>query len=699
LAVNRAEKETFILGTTSKVNGHVHLWVGKAVGEKIIDGLMLTVKGHDHNISENSECGTDSDHSHALIRKEQKVAEPSSNEHPAPVGLLYFGKGSTENSVQLWLESHGIEPTSITRVANSTYEVEFSLSSVASEETKKEDTEMPKGQDNPVEKAAVVFKDWPMSDQRSWSWTAADGNAILGEKGDNWEKYKSAHTYYDDGRGATPSVRGAYSLPHHKSTEGGLATYIGGVIAATAVLNGARGGFRRDTSEAGRKSLYAHLSKHYAQAGRTAPSLKEKWLDRTKGGFTHPNPKTLVERDYEDFVFAMEYAKEEVPEFLTKAWWMSWDQEATGLAEVPAAEKGIWTLDVVKSETPATTDTKVAVKADEKEKSAAPVEVKAEAHPEVKATEKSEGKTDVKAEVPADGKQVVKAAEAAPAADAKSGSADGVAAVAPAAATTKGSDGGTVKNPELDLPAAMQKAIADIAAAVSAISARIDTLEKPKAEKSAEPAATATTTGSASSVVVVVDTKQADAQKTTEAVVVSAPVVTATAPVVPAVAPAAPAVPAAEKSVAPAPAAAPEAAKKPENIFEAFHTLLEGMGLTSKEFLDSMAQKSLDMTKKSMEGVESNIVGTVQKAVESSVGSLRDGVKADVEKSVKATIDAKLTEVAKALDETVEKLNTRLENVEKVGGVRQGTDGQEISPTRQGSGTFAGVFSRALRHR
>jgi hypothetical protein len=129
------------------------------------------------------------------------------------------------------------------------------------------------------------------------------------------------------------------------------------------------------------------------------------------------------------------------------------------------------------------------------------------------------------------------------------------------------------------------------------------------------------------------------------------------------------------------------------------------MGMTAKDFFSSMVQKNLD-------GVSAPLTETVQKAVESSFSSLQKGVMEKVEKSVDAkmaanvaaatkTLDAKLSEVTKDFAGTVEKLNGRLEKVERVGGVPQGAHGQESSDDtdNQNRGTFAGVFSSALRSR
>lgn len=64
----------------------------------------------------------------------------------------------------------------------------------------------------------------------------------------------------------------AYKLPHHKA-EGNHAVVWNGVKAAMGALLGARGGIK-DVSDADRKAIYSHLSKHYKQFGQTPPDMK-----------------------------------------------------------------------------------------------------------------------------------------------------------------------------------------------------------------------------------------------------------------------------------------------------------------------------------------------------------------------------------------------------------------------------------------
>jgi len=667
--VARKDKETYALGTTRSKDGHTHLWVSKMVGEKFIDGMMLTVKGHSHNILVTGECDRDGDHYHTMVRKDRKVAEPST-ELSAPVGLLYFGKGvGSEEDVRLWLDANGISPLSITRVADSTYTVEFSLSPFTS------DTEKP-AEGNAemttkaatvanIEKSTVPYKAWPMSDDRRWSWTSVDSDAVLG--GDNWERHKSAYTYYDETRGATPLIKGAYSLPHHKLSNGELRTYSGGVVAATAILNGARGGFRRDMSEEGRKSLHAHLAKHYGQMERTPPALRDKWMARLKEDFSHPNPKTLAERDYEDFVFALEQCglkDAEVPEFLTKAWWMTWDEDATGLAAIPEKEKGIWSE---------------IEKAVVEDKNAMETSLVSQPTPEVATTK-----------------------------DANSGTSDNQPPKLAEAAVAKSDDSNSMKKIEetiAGLATATQKALSDLIGTVTELGTRIGQLETAKAAPEKVVAEVAPAAPAVQAVAAVAE-KTVDAPVAPEAVkpqAIPAAVVAAIPPV-----PAAPAendvtpvVAETEKTAGQAPTetivagvTSPEVkpVQTPSEFLGAFHALLASMGMTDKDFFGPMAQKSLD-------SMGPSLTVAVEKTVKESISALQSGVQADVEKAVAGKLDAKLLEVAKDFRETIEKLDVRLEKVEQVGGVPKGASGQEGAPETSGKplGKFSGLFARALR--
>lgn len=118
-------------------------------------------------------------------------------------------------------------------------------------------------------KSVVPYKKFPLAPiDTSWSFTAADGNAILGENED-WDRYKSVHTWFDPQRADT---KDGYKLPHHKEIDGQIKTVFRGVVAAYAVLNGSRGGV--DIPESEMSGCYSHLEKHYKDFDKEPPERK-----------------------------------------------------------------------------------------------------------------------------------------------------------------------------------------------------------------------------------------------------------------------------------------------------------------------------------------------------------------------------------------------------------------------------------------
>lgn len=126
-----------------------------------------------------------------------------------------------------------------------------------------------------LEKNVVPFKSFPKADEdMSWSFTAAEGSAVLGE--DNWSRFKSVHTFFDpaadEDNPGTPQVRGAYKLPHHKIVDDGIKTVFRGVVAAMGALLGARGGV--DIPDDERPGVYNHLARHYREFDREPPEFR-----------------------------------------------------------------------------------------------------------------------------------------------------------------------------------------------------------------------------------------------------------------------------------------------------------------------------------------------------------------------------------------------------------------------------------------
>ena len=112
----------------------------------------------------------------------------------------------------------------------------------------------------------VPFKSYPLADRNMrWSFTAADGNALIESGG--WSLFKSVHTWYE-GSG-TPETKSAYKLPHHKKVGDQVKTVWRGVVAAMAILLGARGGV--NIPEEDRRGCYRHLSRHYHEFDEEPP--------------------------------------------------------------------------------------------------------------------------------------------------------------------------------------------------------------------------------------------------------------------------------------------------------------------------------------------------------------------------------------------------------------------------------------------
>jgi hypothetical protein len=112
---------------------------------------------------------------------------------------------------------------------------------------------------------------------RAWDWGEdASGNfdALL-EHG-SWDAVATAHAWYDpdaDPEHDPPHEKGAYKLPHHEVIDGRLRVAWRGVVAAMAVINGARGGVDIPTRD--RAAVYEHLAAHYREFDEQPPELDD----------------------------------------------------------------------------------------------------------------------------------------------------------------------------------------------------------------------------------------------------------------------------------------------------------------------------------------------------------------------------------------------------------------------------------------
>jgi hypothetical protein len=124
-------------------------------------------------------------------------------------------------------------------------------------------------------RAVPVFDDLPLApEDEPWSFETEDKKDILdsGDDGyDNWDLYKSAHSWYDP---EMLDVQAGYKLPIAKIYNGSLHVYWSGVVAAMAALNGARGGV--DIPNEDKESVYNYLSKYYEKFDKEPPAMRSK---------------------------------------------------------------------------------------------------------------------------------------------------------------------------------------------------------------------------------------------------------------------------------------------------------------------------------------------------------------------------------------------------------------------------------------
>lgn len=123
----------------------------------------------------------------------------------------------------------------------------------------------PKAAAVPFEGGKVIQGKWDASaaEKRIRAWAGVDGDKPTAEA---WAKYRKAFAWYD---GKNAESFGAYKLPHHDVQGGKLVVHQRGVEAAAGVVSGARGG--ADIPAGDLPGVRAHLGKHYAEWGGTAP--------------------------------------------------------------------------------------------------------------------------------------------------------------------------------------------------------------------------------------------------------------------------------------------------------------------------------------------------------------------------------------------------------------------------------------------
>lgn len=113
------------------------------------------------------------------------------------------------------------------------------------------------------------FQDLPLADRdRHWDSDEADKRvrAWAGAEEKPTAKYREAHIWYD---GDNPDEFGSYKLPIADVVDGGLKAVPRAVMAAGAVVQGARGGV--DVPKEDIERIKSHLAKYYAKMDETPP--------------------------------------------------------------------------------------------------------------------------------------------------------------------------------------------------------------------------------------------------------------------------------------------------------------------------------------------------------------------------------------------------------------------------------------------
>ena len=114
-------------------------------------------------------------------------------------------------------------------------------------------------------RAATGSTSLPLADEAlEWDWDTAAANEVLA--GDDWERYRQAHFWYDPERAET---KAGYKFPFARIVDGELKAIWSGVRAAMAALNGARG--EPDISEEDREGVHAKIGKYYERFDRGDP--------------------------------------------------------------------------------------------------------------------------------------------------------------------------------------------------------------------------------------------------------------------------------------------------------------------------------------------------------------------------------------------------------------------------------------------
>lgn len=149
------------------------------------------------------------------------------------------------------------------------------------EARKEELTDEETGDEGSVEDAAPTptatrgtpaFADLPIVEdlEEPWVYGADEENEVLGEGGDNWDRYKRGHFWFDPEQ---QDVKAGYKLPFAKMYDGELRAVWRGVSRVMNVMLGGRGGV--DMPDEDRRPVYDHIVRYYEKFGKEPPEYKE----------------------------------------------------------------------------------------------------------------------------------------------------------------------------------------------------------------------------------------------------------------------------------------------------------------------------------------------------------------------------------------------------------------------------------------
>ncbi|MCW2651729.1 MAG: hypothetical protein JWR32_2705 [Mycobacterium sp.] len=117
--------------------------------------------------------------------------------------------------------------------------------------------------------AVTPFQDLPLADRdRHWDADEAEKRVRewAGAKDEPNERYRQAFIWYDENR---PDKFTSYKLPIADVVDGNLMAVPRAIIAAGAVLDGARGGVHIPDEDI--EKAKAHIAKYYAKMGEKPP--------------------------------------------------------------------------------------------------------------------------------------------------------------------------------------------------------------------------------------------------------------------------------------------------------------------------------------------------------------------------------------------------------------------------------------------